>query len=289
MRLGLTSFFTNSPPDFTERFPDGYSSTPYFALIDRQNAIGWDHFIRGKLSTEWELSQYFYAKKYGLQKASEGWLITLIRLLATSSYQLWEIRNDCRHGKDAATQRQALQEQTQRELRCLYQLRPLVLAQDRTLFRNTVELHLSETVPQQRSWLLHHKKLIVHSVKVAAAQAKLQTHHIQRFFTRHKILQSKTARSINPPVTSRRQVPSRISNHFHPRNISVSTHRTPVSTIPPKLRNSDMSAYFQVLGTNRSILPIINEDTTLTTTSIQRRQLRRRLLNTPGLYPDHPG
>ena len=227
MRIGLHSYFTNSSPDFSARFPNGYSSSPYFALIDQQNSIGWDHFVRGKFSTEWSTLQYFYAKRYGLLKASEGWIITLIRLLANASYRLWEIRNDCRHGKDDATKRQALQEQTHREIRCIYLLQPAVLAQDRQLFRSNVDVHLSETIPQQRSWLLHNKKLIVHSVKVAAAQAKLQTHQIKHFFELHKTLWSKTAQAKNPKPPPRRQFSTRISNHFHPRNISI-RHTAPL-------------------------------------------------------------
>lgn len=159
----------------------------------------------------------------------------------------WPIRNDCQHGKDAVTKQQhALKEQTAQELHCIYLLRAQVLPsqpQDRQLFRNSIDAHLSESIPQQRSWLKHNKKLIVHSVKVAAAQAKLHTHQIKRFFEHHKTLQSKTACAINPQVSKRRQIATRISNHFNPCNTSASHLRTPVCKIPPKPRTSNMADY----------------------------------------------
>jgi hypothetical protein len=42
-------------------------------------------------------------------KQSEGWIYSFIRLLATSSYTLWDSRNQSRHGTDALTKAQLLQ------------------------------------------------------------------------------------------------------------------------------------------------------------------------------------
>jgi hypothetical protein len=103
-------------PDFSEHFPAGYLSTPYSDLIDQPNSIGWDHFIRGKLTKEWDAVQYRHAKRYGLAKVSEDWILTLIKLLANSSFQLWEIHNQCRHGHDDATKQQIIHDQVHHEI-----------------------------------------------------------------------------------------------------------------------------------------------------------------------------
>jgi hypothetical protein len=58
IRIGLQAHFTDCSPDFLERFPDEYSTSPYEALITKQNKIGWDHFVCGKLTKEWRLVQY---------------------------------------------------------------------------------------------------------------------------------------------------------------------------------------------------------------------------------------
>jgi hypothetical protein len=84
IRLGLRAYFTNCSPDFLERFPNGYLTSPYKALITKQNKIRWDHFVRGKLTKEWRLVQYQFAKRYGLVKESKGWTVDLIKMMANS-------------------------------------------------------------------------------------------------------------------------------------------------------------------------------------------------------------
>jgi hypothetical protein len=49
LKIGMTSYFNDTSPDFSERFPPGPSTAPYLELITQQNSIGWDHFIRGKI------------------------------------------------------------------------------------------------------------------------------------------------------------------------------------------------------------------------------------------------
>jgi hypothetical protein len=181
IRLGLRSYFSSAIPDFSERFPTGYSTTSYADLIEQQNAIGWDHFLGGKVSTDWEMIQQQYARRYGLVKKSEGWLVRLIRLMAQSCHTLWESRNSCRHGGNSATRAQIQSDQVHREIQCLYLLGDKVLSTDRPLFMNTVEEHLTQSTAQLRAWIQHNKKLICHSVRVATAHLKLNTHRIQSF------------------------------------------------------------------------------------------------------------
>jgi hypothetical protein len=261
IRIGVQAYFNDSAPVFSDRFPDGYSSTPYCAVIDQQNSIGWDHFIRGKLSKEWQKVQYVHAKRYGMTKQSEGWVLDLIKLMANSSFQLWELRNQCRHGHDDATRQQSMYEQVHREIRCLYLMKPQTLPQDQGLFRATVEDHLAETVPQLRTWIIHNKKLILHSVRVGKAQAKLQTHQIQCFFTRQGVRQSTTT-TIRPSSTPRRHRITLISTSF-------------TALVRPSTQN-------QALLT-------VSEDAELTMNAPQRRLIWRRQLNIPDLFPDHPG
>ena len=77
IKIGLTSFFTSCPQTISERFPpqDFPSLQP---LITSQNAIGWDHFLRGKLSKEWSQAQYRYAKRFNLMDVSKNWIVTLL-------------------------------------------------------------------------------------------------------------------------------------------------------------------------------------------------------------------
>jgi hypothetical protein len=97
--------------------------------------------------------------------------VDLVKMMANSSFQLWELRNTCRHGHDDASKQQSIYEQNHREVRCLYLLQPMVLQQDRVLFQDTVEEHFLSAVPQLRSWIVHNRQLIQHSVKLARHRA----------------------------------------------------------------------------------------------------------------------
>jgi hypothetical protein len=221
----------------------------------------WDHFIRGKVSKEWNQVQYQHAKCYGMVKQSEGWMLGLIKLMANSSFQLWELRNQCRHGHDNATRQQSMHDQAHREIRCLYQLKNLTLPQDLNLFCHSVDEHLTETVPQLRTWIIHNKKLILHSVRVAKAQAKLHTHRIQRFFPQQGVCQSTTAQ-----------------NHS--------------TTAPRRHRITCISTYFTTLprtSIRQQALQTVAEDNALILNAPLRHIIRRRQLNIPDLFPDHPG
>jgi hypothetical protein len=261
IRIEVRAYFNDSTPDFSDRFPDGYSLTPYVEVIDQQNAIGWDHFVRGKLSTEWKRVQYIHAKRYGMKKQSEGWVCSLIKLMANMSFQLWELRNKCRHGHDEATRQQSVHEQTQREIRCLYLLKPHTLLQDQGLFRATVKEHLTEKAHQLRTWIVHNKKLILYSVRVPKAQAQLATKSIQRFFPSRGTRQSVTISTRSSHAPRRHRI-TRVSQFF-PAIVQPSAQRCHLSTI--------------------------SEDTELTTNAPLRRFMRRRQLNIPDLFPDHPG
>jgi hypothetical protein len=110
---------------FRSGFSSGYLTSPYKVLITKQNQIGWDHFVCGKITKEWRLVQYHFAKqRYGLVKQSEGWTVDLVKMMANSLFQLWELRNTCRHGHDDASKQQSIYEQTHRKVNCLYLCSP---------------------------------------------------------------------------------------------------------------------------------------------------------------------
>ena len=89
---GLNAFLHDRPPDFKHRFPPE-NHTQLNTLINQQTQIGWDHFLRGKLSKEWGPAQYRYAKRFNLVDASKNWLVRLIRMLANAACTVWKIRN----------------------------------------------------------------------------------------------------------------------------------------------------------------------------------------------------
>jgi hypothetical protein len=116
IRIGLTGYFQQNPSSVQDRFPipDSYPSddscndsdydpanpdsdndflfipppptNPYVRLRLAQDAIGWDHFLRGKISKDWEILQFKYATRHSLLKESRNWITWLIKHMAHQSF-----------------------------------------------------------------------------------------------------------------------------------------------------------------------------------------------------------
>ena len=59
-------------------FTDDYIHTtvtkdPYIQLRQDQDKIGWDHFLRGKMSSSWQRLQYIHAAKLRTVDRSKNW------------------------------------------------------------------------------------------------------------------------------------------------------------------------------------------------------------------------
>ena len=57
--------------------------------IKQQEHIGWDHFVRGRLSTLWKTAQ----KTYQGQKYTSKWPLLCIKAITNATLKIWEIRN----------------------------------------------------------------------------------------------------------------------------------------------------------------------------------------------------
>ena len=161
MMAGLNSYFQAKPVDyseFTEFDNSSHPRRPYYSLIQHQEAIGWDHFLHGKLSHHWTLIQQDFVWRTNPTKKfdSKAWLCLIIRPTFTMCQDLWTTRNDERHGKDAKTKKSLHAAQVKGDLRALYAVQDEVLAADRDLFRDTVEEHLTCKIYAICQWVLSH-------------------------------------------------------------------------------------------------------------------------------------
>ena len=191
---------------------------------------------------------------------SKGWLPAFIRLLASESFRLWELRNGCRHGTDASSRAFASAELAKRQLTALYNFKDKMLPQDRLIFRSSLATHLTESTQQIRSWIAHNTKLISTSVKRAISQAKMGTQGLQRYFKR-----------LSPNPRPLPNTPIQPISHLDKR----------------RLRSSRIFEHFRSTRTSTSRLPKLPELGPL----IPRRQppTRTRQCTLVQCFPDHPG
>jgi hypothetical protein len=121
MVVGLVSYFQSTPLDRSEFEQWGPS---YLNLINLQDTIGWDHFLRGKLSHKWAHLQqdYLYRTNPSSTFDRAKWIRQIIKPLILACLDLWTLRNEERHGHDTASRQNKLAKQACRNLRAIYSL-----------------------------------------------------------------------------------------------------------------------------------------------------------------------
>jgi hypothetical protein len=138
MREGLASYLQQLPMDHNK-----YNNTPYQLLIEQQSAIGWDNFLRGRLSKEWKRLQMDYLKEHphhqDNHEAGNKWVNTIIRTLWNQWFEMWKDRNKDRHGRDTTTRTAAKREQHKREITKLYEWKDDVLHKHKCIFDTPLE------------------------------------------------------------------------------------------------------------------------------------------------------
>ncbi len=217
---GLQSYFLNQPFDYSE-FSDSdtpyHPRRPYFnRLLRHQDCIGWDHFLRGKLSHHWtHLQQVFVWRTAPTTKFdSEAWLRLIIRPIFTDCLDLWTIRNTERHGTDSQTKKSLHAAQVERDLRALYLMQPDVLAADRDLFRDSVEDHLTDDIYTIRQWVLSHRQIIHRSRREARHRSTQTIKLLPKYF--HPLKSGKRKRKYykSAPTPVPIYESTRMSDHF---------------------------------------------------------------------------
>jgi hypothetical protein len=166
MVASLDSYFQSTSLDRSEFEHWGPS---YLNVIQLQDTIGWDHFLRGKLSHEWANLQqdYIYRTKPSSKFDRAKSIRLIIKPLMLNCLDLWTLRNQERHGHDTASKQNKLAEQARRDLRAIYSLEDKVLASDRDLFSTPLTEFLQEPTYSIQCWLRSQKPIIYYSRREA--------------------------------------------------------------------------------------------------------------------------
>jgi hypothetical protein len=248
MIAGIVSYFQSTTLDRSEFEHHGSS---YINLIQLQDTIGWDHFLRGKLSKEWASLQqdYIYRTKPNSKFDRAKWLRQIIKPLILNCHDLWTLRNEERHGHDSASKQQKLAEQVRRDLRAIYSLEDEVLASDRDLFSTPLDDFLAEPTYSIQCWLRSHKPIIYHSRREARRRCVSEVRLLPTYFH---------------PLPSRR-------TQRNPRN-------RPVTTVTPPLRITRISDHYANIPSTATIPRSI----------LQTRALVRHFQQLPLTFPDAP-
>jgi hypothetical protein len=127
-----------------------------FHVISQQNSIGWRQIINGRFGNEWSRTQDDYYARERRQRGKDDkrtgqrWQIQSITHIWKHWMKLWKLQNEELHGRDTATQNQALRREVERELRAAYD--------NRQHYEPSVQELLSRNIQdqlQRPTWVIH--------------------------------------------------------------------------------------------------------------------------------------
>ena len=151
-------------------------------LIEEQEEIGWNNFVKGRWSKEWCRLQEEHLETQQLRTEKNNgttWVTSMISVLWTDVCELWEMRNQDRHGRNKTEQAEAKRAQAIREVEVLYQLASEVREEDSDLFHIPLEQLVEGTTAYMKAWIANWEKCILESVKrnAQARQTAEGTHN----------------------------------------------------------------------------------------------------------------
>ena len=167
LRDGLTRFHRELDLLRPEDYPESYRE-----LITHQNEIGWHHLYRGRWCFEWRLLQAQYIERQGGSSpyvTSGTWTMGLGRMLIDQWLELWQLRNNQRHGQDQENQRSIREQALYSELKHLYTYRSRVCPTDKNLFHSSADEHIANhpSLDAIENWIFTYRTAIEASVAQA--------------------------------------------------------------------------------------------------------------------------
>jgi len=130
-------------------------------LLDAQNAIGWEHLLRGRMAIQWSTHQQTHLEgPLDPKKNGVTWTTDMIHTVFTHFHLIWRLRNTDLHGEDWSSQQQAKLRQSHRELRMLYNYKGTLPPQAAYLLVPDIEVRLNWSGPMLRAWISSYRPII---------------------------------------------------------------------------------------------------------------------------------
>jgi len=157
----------DSPLENAQQYPQTLQP-----LIASQNAIGWDQFFKGRLSSLWRKTHLKHLKEIGCSITSYnsgiGWTSNLIRIVFRHVHGVWKQRNIDKHGETLAQQLEKKRLLCASEIATYYDSRDnSELADDfpNHVFYSSFQEHMHREPSYQEldNWLGTYKPLILQS------------------------------------------------------------------------------------------------------------------------------
>ena len=130
-------------------------------LAAAQEAIGWTHLFKGRMSRQWVDRQRDYIGANSTKKKNAmNWATQVIDYFYKQWFKVWDLRNLDRHGRDHQERSNKLKDQAYREMAHLYTYEPTVPEDIRWLFTTPLEDCLQWPLYRMRAWISNWETII---------------------------------------------------------------------------------------------------------------------------------
>jgi len=130
-------------------------------LAAAQEAIGWTHLFKGRISKQWiDRQQDHIGNKATKKNNALNWATTVIDYFFTQWFKVWDQRNLDRHGHDYQGQANKLKDVAFREITHLYTFVEAVSDDIRWLFQTPLEECRHWPLFRQRAWISNWENVI---------------------------------------------------------------------------------------------------------------------------------
>ena len=124
-------------------------------VAEAQFQIGWNQILYGRFALQWhEHHNKYLGNKADRKNNGTTWMTSVIETWLREWLKLWKLRNEDRHGRDQATERQAQERQTIREVTQFYENHAdKVKPELQWLFRTPLQEKIQGNISNLRIWI----------------------------------------------------------------------------------------------------------------------------------------
>jgi hypothetical protein len=149
---GIKGAVTGTTPTFSSNLQN---------IAAAQEAIGWIHLLKGRMSKQWVARQRDHIGVNSTKKKNAlNWATQVIDYFYTQWFLVWDQRNLDRHGRDHQERTNKLKDQAYREMSHLYSFETTVPDDLRWLFTTPLEECLQWPLFRMRAWISNWNNII---------------------------------------------------------------------------------------------------------------------------------
>jgi hypothetical protein len=147
-------------------------------VFNQQSAIGWDQFLRGRVTHTWTTVQNQLSNQTNGQKV----IVKVINYIFQTMYDTWIRRNKAVHDNNIATDKLQFRTFVLPKIQYLYSKKHLLPAHDQLIFDCDLESRIQQPKTTVNHWLQTNEKYLLQALQRENTRIANGNQRITRFF-----------------------------------------------------------------------------------------------------------